>query len=68
MRITAEQIKDNWSELHKIIDDTFEGERLEKIKSLHKHFEDRMTLAPASGRAWYHNAFPRWVCRRMFLI
>jgi len=58
MRLTAEQIQDNWSELHKIIDSTFEGERLEKIKSLHKHFEDRMILAPASGRAWYHNAFP----------
>ena len=28
MRITAEQIQDNWSELHKIIDDNFEGERL----------------------------------------
>ena len=58
MRISAEQIKENWSELQKTIDENFEGERLEKIKALHEHFQERMTLAPASGRAWYHNAFP----------
>ena len=58
MRLSAEQIESNWSELRKLINDTFEGERLEKINTLHDHFEERMTLAPASGRAWYHNAFP----------
>ena len=58
MRLSAEQIESNWSELRKLINDTFEGERLEKINALHDHFEERMTLAPASGRAWYHNAFP----------
>ena len=58
MRISAEQIKDNWIDLVEIINNTFTGERLEKIEALHDHFKDRMTLAPASGRAWYHNAFP----------
>ena len=58
MRLSAEQIESNWSELRKLINDTFEGERLEKINTLHDHFEERMTLAPASGKAWYHNAFP----------
>ncbi len=58
MRISAEQIEANWSELQNTIDSTFTGDRLEKIKALHSHFEDRMTLAPASGRAYYHNAFP----------
>jgi hypothetical protein len=58
MKINAEQIEANWSELRKIINDTFEGERLEKINALHDHFEERMVLAPASGRAYYHNAFP----------
>ena len=30
MRLSAEQIESNWSELRKLINDTFEGERLEK--------------------------------------
>jgi hypothetical protein len=58
MRLTAEQISENWSELQSIIEETFDGERLEKIKELHDHFKDRMILAPASGTGWFHNAFP----------
>ena len=58
MRLTAEQISENWTKLQSIIDETFDGERLEKIKKLHDHFEERMTLAPASGMGWFHNAFP----------
>lgn len=58
MRPNAEQIQDNWIDLVEIINNTFNGERLEKIEALHDHFKDRMLLAPASGRAWYHNAFP----------
>jgi len=58
MNINAEQIQQNWQALNDTINDTFEGERLENIKKLHTHFEDRMTLAPASGTKWFHNAFP----------
>ena len=58
MKITADQIQDNWNGLQEIIDGTFTGTRLENIKALHNHFEDRMTLAPASGTKWFHNAFP----------
>jgi len=58
MRISAEQIKDNWTDLVKVINSSFSGERLKKIEALHDHFKDRMMLAPASGRAYYHNAFP----------
>ena len=58
MRISAEQIKDNWTDLVEVINSSFSGERLKKIEALHDHFKDRMMLAPASGRAWYHNAFP----------
>ncbi len=58
MNINAEQIQQNWQILNDTINDTFEGERLENIKKLHNHFEDRMTLAPASGTKWFHNAFP----------
>ena len=50
MRPNADQIQENWSELNKVIETHFTGERLEKIKLLHKHFEERMIMAPASGR------------------
>ena len=58
MRISAEEIKDNWIDLVEVINNNFSGERLQKIEALHDHFKDRMMLAPASGRAYYHNAFP----------
>ena len=45
MRPNADQIQENWSELQKVIETHFTGERLEKIKLLHEHFEERMVLA-----------------------
>ena len=53
-----EQIVENWRLLHEVIDTTFKGERLKRIKELHEHFEDRMQIAPASATKWFHNAFP----------
>ena len=58
MNISAEQIVENWRLLHEVIDTTFKGERLQNIKKLHEHFEDRMQIAPASATKWFHNAFP----------
>ena len=58
MKLGAEQLEKNWDELQDLITNTFEGDRLINIRTLHEHFEERMTLAPASGRAWFHNAFP----------
>ena len=58
MKLGAEQLEKNWDELQDLITNTFDGDRLINIKALHEHFEERMTLAPASGRAWFHNAFP----------
>ena len=40
----------------KLIEDTFEGERKEKLLKMYKYFENRMSIAPASGKAHYHNA------------
>jgi len=58
MGITDKDILHNWNELIKIINTTFSGERKEKILKLHEHFENRMPFTPASGKSWYHNAFP----------
>ena len=55
-QLTEQQILDNWNKLMKLIEDTFEGERKEKLLKMYKYFENRMSIAPASGKAHYHNA------------
>tara|TARA_B100000029_G_C17457547_1_gene917295 strand:+ start:170 stop:943 length:774 start_codon:yes stop_codon:yes gene_type:complete len=54
--LTPEQIKKNWDQLRNLITNTFEGERLEKLNTMYDYFEDRMCLAPASGKEHFHNA------------
>ena len=58
MKLAAKQISENWTQLQEIIKEAFDDDRLDNIQKLHKHFEQRMILAPASGVGWYHNAFP----------
>mgnify|MGYP000063600106 CR=1 FL=1 len=55
-QLTEQQITSNWSDLRTIINNTFSGERLEKLNKMYDYFEDRMVVAPASGRAHFHNA------------
>ena len=55
-QLTEQQIVDNWNKLMQLIEDTFEGDRLRKLKTMYTYFEDRMSVAPASGKAAYHNA------------
>jgi hypothetical protein len=55
-QLTEKQIIENWDKLMKLIEDTFDGERKEKLLEMYKYFEDRMSVAPASGKAHYHNA------------
>ena len=55
-QLTEQQIQDNWLKLRGIINDTFEGERLEKLNKMYDYFEDRMVVAPASAKEHYHNA------------
>ena len=55
-QLTEKQILDNWNKLMKLIEDTFDGERKEKLLEMYKYFENRMVTAPASGKAAYHNA------------
>ena len=55
-QLSEQQIVDNWNKLMKLIEDTFEGDRLKKLKTMYVYFEDRMSVAPASGKAAYHNA------------
>ena len=55
-QLTPEQIQENWQQLRDLITETFEGERLEKLNEMYDYFEDRMIIAPASGKEHYHNA------------
>ena len=55
-QLTAEQIAKNWEQLRSQINNTFEGERKEKLNKMYDHFEDRMCMAPASGKEQYHYA------------
>ena len=54
--LTAEQIQINWNKLRGLITDTFEGERLENLNKMYDYFEERMCIAPASGKEHFHNA------------
>ena len=58
--LTPEQIQENWEKLIKLIDDTFvdtdDTERHTKLREMYDYFEDRMCMAPASGKEHFHYA------------
>ena len=58
--LTPEQIHENWVKLINLIKHTFSEEypdnRREKLLNMYQYFEDRMCVAPASGREHFHNA------------
>ena len=57
-QLTAEQIELNWKTLIELIEDTFEGERKEKLLKMYNHFQERMMMAPASSQEHFHNCHP----------
>ena len=58
--LTPEQIHENWVKLINLIKDTFPEDypdnRREKLLNMYQYFEDRMCVAPASGREHFHYA------------
>ena len=58
IQFRSEQIQENWNKLIQLIEDTFEGERKEKLLEMYEYFKDRAMFAPASGVVYYHNAIP----------
>ena len=62
MKFNSKQLEKNWNQLIHYIKDTFPedypNDRREKLLNMYHHFEERMVLAPASGRNYYHNCFP----------
>jgi hypothetical protein len=57
-KLSPEQIVDNWNKLLKIIEDGFDGERRQKLLKLYNDFEERIVTCPASGKTFYHGAYP----------
>lgn len=55
--LSAEKIQKNYEKHLKIID-TYIGDRKDSILSMLKHMEENYVMAPASGKSWYHSAFP----------
>ena len=51
------KITQNYEKFRKLINQTFEGDRLEKLNKMYDHLEDRIILTPASSTAHFHNAF-----------
>ena len=58
MELTAEQIVQNWEKLLQVIEQYFTGDRKTNLMRLYTQFEDRMSVCPASGKDYYHGAFP----------
>jgi len=56
MSLTAEKIQSNYEKHLKIID-TYIGDRKDSLKDMISHMEETYVMAPASGKAWHHNAF-----------
>ena len=58
MELTAEQIQSNWNKHLKIVDHYLSSPRKEQVLELFNSLEDKMVMAPASGKAHFHNAIP----------
>ena len=54
--LTPELIQHNWNNLIRLIEVNFSGKRLEKLLHMYDYFEERMCMAPASGKEHFHNA------------
>jgi len=58
MKLTAEQIQDNWNKFLSIIDEHIPEPRCSKLKAFYEQYAERIMLMPASHKKEYHNAFP----------
>ena len=58
MKLTAEQIQNNWEKFKGFIDDYILSPRKEALHEFYDLYMDRIILMPASHKKEYHNAFP----------
>jgi hypothetical protein len=58
MKLTAEQIQDNWIELMDYIEKYISSPRKEKLLEFYEQYSERIIMMPAAHKKEYHNAFP----------
>jgi hypothetical protein len=58
MKLSAEQIQDNWNVFTSNIEKYITGDRKEKLLNFYTKFSERLILMPAAHKKEYHNAFP----------
>lgn len=66
--LNENQMVANFNRYKKIIEDTFEGERQTNLLKLVEHFEDRLVLAPASGKEHFHLAHYGGLCQHLLHV
>jgi hypothetical protein len=58
MKLTAEQIQDNWNQFIGYIDTYISEPRASKLKAFYEKYSERIIMMPAAHKKEYHNAFP----------
>jgi hypothetical protein len=58
MKLTAEQIQDNWSKLMSRIEAYISEPRRSQLLNFYSKYSERIMLMPAAHKKEYHNAFP----------
>jgi hypothetical protein len=58
MKLTEEQIQDNWIKLVETIDTQLPGDKRSAVIGMYNDLEARLLMAPASGFEHFHNSFP----------
>jgi hypothetical protein len=58
MKLTAEQIQDNWNIFLGLIEEHISSPRKEKLLEFYDQYADRIMFMPAAHKKEYHNAFP----------
>lgn len=52
------EIQKNWEKFRLLINNTFSGDRKDRLNEMYDLLEERIVLTPASGKEHFHNAFP----------
>ena len=66
--LSAETIKNNYQIFRNIINENFEGDRLNKLNQLYDDYADRLRSAPASSYEHFHNAIPGGYCDHILRV
>jgi len=58
MKLSAEQIQENWNEFLSYIDKYISEPRKTQLENFYEKYAERIMLMPAAHKKEYHNAFP----------